>query len=67
MSSNRLCLVNHILVLREKYERLMKGSPDFQNELYCMACMSDEELKTKSMELDKKFKQPKKATKWLYE
>ena len=45
----------------------MKGSPDFQNELYFMACMSDEELKNKSMELDKKFKQPKKVTKWLYE
>ena len=66
MDSKRNRLVNHILMLQQKYDKMIIGSPDYQNELYFMACMDEEELKLKCDKLDEQYKQPKKLTEQLY-
>ena len=45
MDKNRNRLVNHILTMEAKYEHLMFGSDRHANDLFYLACMSDEELK----------------------
>lgn len=67
MDKNRNRLVNHILTLEAKYEHLIFGSTTHTNDLYYLACMSDEELKRRSDELDTQYKQPIKLTEQLYE
>lgn len=66
MDKNRNRLVNHILTLEAKYEHLIFGSTRHANDLFYLACMSDEELKRRSDELDTQYKQPKKLTEQLY-
>ena len=66
MDNNRSRLVNHILMLEAKYDHLIFGSTRHANALYYLACMSDEEIKRRSDELDTQYKQPIKLTEQLY-
>ena len=66
MDKNRSRLVYHIITMEAKYEHLILGSTTHANDLYYLACMSDEELKRRSDELDTQYKQPIKLTEQLY-